>query len=133
MLFRSYNGASSTAITFTLEDPYVPDSGSGSGSAPEGSTVLAVGSNAVYVTVTDYFCAGTTVTFTAETAGTYIIAPADGELNADVVISDEFYSESIVMPYTFTLEAGETITFTVFTTANMTVTEDTIDLVIVQK
>ena len=128
-----YNGSSTASITFTLEDPYVPDSGSGSGSAPEGSTVLVVGSNAVYVTVTDYFCAGTTVTFTAETAGTYIIAPADGELNADVVISDEFYSESIVMPYTFTLEAGETITFTVFTTANMTVTEDTIDLVIVQK
>ena len=128
-----YNGASSTAITFTLEDPYVPDSGSGSGSAPEGSTVLVVGSNVVYVTVTDYFCAGTTVTFTAETAGTYMIAPADGELNADVVISDDFTSESVVMPYTFTLEAGESITFTVFTTANMTVTEDTINLVIVQK
>ena len=128
-----YNGASSTAITFTLEDPYVPDSGSGSGSSSEGSAVLTVGNNAVYVTVTDYFCAGTTVTFTAEEAGTYMIAPADGELNADVVISDEFTSESVVMPYTFALEAGESITFTVFTTANMTLTEDTIDLVIVQK
>ena len=30
----------------------------------------------------------------------------------------------------FTLEAGETVEFTVFTTANMTLTEDYIDLVI---
>ena len=128
-----YSGTASTKITFTLVDPYVPESGSGNGSAPEGSSVLVVGSNSVYVTVSDYFCTGTTVTFTAEKAGTYIIAPADGEMNADLVISDEFTSESIVMPYAFTLDAGETITFIVFTTANMTVTEDIIDLVIVQK
>ena len=85
------------------------------------------------MTVTDYFCAGTTVTFTAETAGTYMIAPADGELYADVVVSNDYTSESVVMPYTFTLSAGESVEFIVFTTANMTVTEDYIDLVIVKK
>jgi hypothetical protein len=42
-------------------------------------------------------------------------------------------SESVVMPYTFTLDAGQSITFTVYTTEIMTLTEDTIDLVITQK
>ena len=75
----------------------------------------------------------TTVSFTAETAGTYLISPANGELNADLVISDEFTSESIVMPYTFTLDAGETITFIVFTTDIMNLAEDYIDLIITKK
>ena len=124
-----YNGSASTQITFTLEDPYVADGGSNG----EATDTLIVGTNKVYVTVTDYYCAGTVVTFTAPAAGNYILAPADGELNASVVISDEFTSETITMPYVFTLEAGETIEFTVFTTANMTLTEDTIELVIVKK
>ena len=133
-LILVYNGASSAAIQFTLTDPYVPDDGQGgSTTKPETATTLSEGSNSVYVTVTDYFCAGTTVTFTAEAAGTFILAPADGEMNADVVVADDFTSESITMPYTFTLEAGETIEFTVFTTAIMTLTEDTIDLVISKK
>ena len=124
-----YNGSASAQITFTLEDPYVSDGGSDN----ETTDTLIVGTNKVYVTVTDYYCAGTVVTFTAQTAGSYILAPADGELYASVVISDEFTSETITMPYVFTLAAGETIEFTVFTTANMTVTEDTIELVIVKK
>jgi hypothetical protein len=124
-----YNGSAPAQITFTLEDPYVSDGGSDN----ETTDTLIVGTNKVHVTVTDYYCAGTVVTFTAQTAGNYILAPADGELNASVVISDEFTSETVTMPYVFTLEAGETIEFTVFTTANMTVTEDTIELVIVKK
>jgi hypothetical protein len=71
--------------------------------------------------------------FTAETAGTYIIAPADGEMNADLVISDEFTSESVILPYTFTLEAGETVEFIVFTTDIMNLAEDYIDLIITTK
>ena len=133
-LVMVYNGAENTDITFTLEDPYVPEgSEGGSTGGGEGTTVLSFGTNSVYVTVSNYFCAGTTVSFTAETAGTYILTPADGETNADITISDEFSSESITVPYTFTLEAGETIEFTVFTTAYMTLTEDTIDLVITKK
>ena len=127
-----YNGTSSAEVTFTLEDPYVPDGGEDTPDTGD-STALKVGSNAIHVTVENYFCAGTTVTFTAQTAGTYLIAPADGEMNADVVISDDFTSESVVMPYMFTLDAGQSITFTVYTTEIMTLTEDTIDLVITQK
>ena len=133
-LVMVYNGETSADIQFTLTDPYVPDGGQGgNGSIPEATTTLTLGTNSVYVTVTDYFCAGTTVSFTADTAGTYILSPADGEMNADVVVSDEFTSESVTMPYTFTLEAGETIEFIIFTTANMTLTEDTIDLVLTKK
>jgi hypothetical protein len=131
-LVMVYNGSTATDVVFTLEDPYVP-AGDGDESGSEGGTELKVGSNADYVTVENYFCAGTEVTFTAQTAGTYIIAPADGEFNADVILSDEFTSESLLMPYTFTLEAGQSITFTVFTTDIMNLTEDTIDLVITQK
>lgn len=133
-LVMVYNGTGATDITFTLEDPYVPEgSEGGSTGGGEGTTVLSVGSNSIYVTVNNYFCEGTTVSFTAETAGTYLISPADGEMNADITISDEFSSESLTMPYTFTLEAGETIEFTVFTSAYMTLTEDYIDLVITKK
>ncbi len=128
-----YNGTAAADVTFTLADPYVPSGGDSGGSTPEVTTTLSVGNNSVYVTVTDYFCAGTTVTFTADTAGNYILSPANGEMNADVVVADEFTSESITMPYVFTLNAGETVEFTVFTTANMTLTEDYIDLVITKK
>ena len=62
-----------------------------------------------------------------------LAALVPAELNADVVISDEFTSQSVVMPYMFTLEAGQSITFTVFTTDIMNLTEDTIDLVITRK
>ena len=129
-LIMIYNGTAAADITFTLEDPYVPEGSEGGSTGGEGTTALTVGTNSVYVTVIDYFCTGTTVTFTAETAGTYVLSPADGEMNADITISDEFSSESITMPYTFTLEAGETIEFTVITTAYMTLTEDYIELVI---
>lgn len=122
-----YNGTSSADVQFTLEDPYVPDSGD---DTPADGHTLKVGNNAIRVTVENYFCAGTAVTFTAQTAGTYIISPADGEMNADLMIADDFTAESVVMPYVFTLDAGQSITFTVYTTNIMNLTEDTIDLVI---
>lgn len=125
-----YNGASAADVQFTLEDPYVPDSDD---DTPADGSVLKVGNNAIHVTVENNFCAGTVVTFTAQTAATYLISPADGEMNADLVIADEFTAESVVMPYVFTLDAGQSITFTVYTTDVMNLTEDTIDLVITQK
>lgn len=125
-----YNGTAAAEVQFTLEDPYVPDSGD---DTPTDGNTLKVGNNAIHVTVENNFCAGTAVTFTAQTAGTYIISPADGEMNADLVIADDFTAESVVMPYMFTLDAGQSITFTVYTTDVMNLTEDTIDLVITQK
>jgi hypothetical protein len=129
-LVMIYNGPSAADIEFTLTDPYVPDS---EGGATGDGTSLQVGHNAIRVTVNNYYCAGTTVVFTAETAGTYILSPADGELNASVVVSDEYISETVTMPYLFTLEAGQSVEFTVFTTEVMSLTEDTIDLVITKK
>ena len=125
-----YNGTAAADVQFTLEDPYVPDSGD---DTPADGNTLKVGNNAIRVTVENNFCAGTAVTFTAQTAGSYIISPADSEMNADLVIADDFTAESVVLPNMFTLEAGQSITFTVYTTDIMNLTEDTIDLVITQK
>ena len=92
------------------------------------SNALVLGENAVKVTVQNYFCAGVDMTFTATEAGTYVIKAAVGEENAEV-----FYiniEELIDLPYEFTLEAGQTATFNICTSAIMTLTEDTIDLII---
>jgi hypothetical protein len=85
------------------------------------------------VTVTNNYCAGTVVTFTAPEAGTFTLSPADGELNAEVMISEEYSSEIVTLPYVFTLDAGESMEFIIFTTEVMGLTEDTIDLVISKK
>ena len=70
------------------------------------------------------------VSFTATEAGTYILSLADGELNAFIMYEPQPYmSEEIILPYSFTLEAGESITFIVMTADY---TADTIDLVITQ-
>lgn len=97
------------------------------------SNVLVLGENAVYVTIENYYCAGVEMTFTATEAGTYTISAAEGEENADLTdLGTEQWIETL--PYEFTLEAGESITFLVCTSANvMTTTEDTIDLVIAKK
>ena len=100
--------------------------------ANEEADGLVLGENSVFVTVNNYFCAGTEVSFTAEQAGTYTINAADGEQNADLTLitasGDAEWIENL--PYEFTLEAGESITFVVATTAIMTLTEDYIDLVV---
>ena len=88
---------------------------------------LVLGDNAI--AVTDAWN-GAQVTFTATEAGTYVLSLADGENNAFIMYEPQPYmSEEIILPYTFTLEAGGSITFIVLT-ANWEV--DTIDLVVAQ-
>ena len=89
---------------------------------------LILGENAITVTVESYYCAGTNVTFTALEAGEYVLNIAEGEENADVYTLPDY--EMVEFPYTFTLGAGESISFNVATTAFMTLTEDVIDLVL---
>lgn len=98
------------------------------GSSDDNSNALVLGENAVNVTVTNYFANATTVTFTATEAGTYTISPADGETNADVYITNGDWIESF--PYTFTLEAGQSISFDVCSADVLSTTTDTINLVI---
>ncbi len=117
----TYDYAADTiAFTVTVEATGTPG---GAGSA----NVLVLGENAVDVTVTNYYANATTVTFTATEAGTYTLSAADGETNADVYITMGDWCE---LPYTFTLAAGETISFDVCSEDFMTVTEDTINLVL---
>ena len=99
------------------------------GEAPpeEPGVELVLGENSVYVTVTNFFQDQTKVTFTAPFAGTFTISWADGETNGDLY--DAFGNWFEVMPYTFTLEAGESINFYVQST-DWEITEDFIELVI---
>ena len=95
---------------------------------------LVLGENSVYVTIENYFANTVEMTFTATVAGTYVLSAADGEENANVYIEDMYGSEMIDLPYEFTLEAGESFTFLVSTSANiMTETEDYIDLTLTKK
>ena len=87
---------------------------------------LVLGDNSIDVVVTNFYPEQTMVTFTATEAGTYTLAAAEGEENADVYFNDEWIEE---FPYEFTLAAGESIVFGV-ATLDFMLTEDTIDLVI---
>ena len=115
------NGAEAANVEFTLKDPYVSGGSTG-------ESTLSLGENAVNVTVENFYCAGTTVTFTAPAKGTYTLSAAPGEENADVYFFTENASESVSLPYTFSLEKGETVRFLVATTAFMTLETDVIDL-----
>ena len=119
-----YSGTETADIAFTLSDPYT----GGSSSTPSGSNSLTLGSNSISVTVENNYCAGTTVTFVAPATGTYVLSPASGENNAEVTRNSESFSEILTLPYTFTAEKGETITFLVATTEYMSLTTDVIDL-----
>jgi hypothetical protein len=95
---------------------------------------LVLGENSIYVTIENYYPADVITEFIATEAGTYVLSAADGEENAFVIIEDGYYSEWIDLPYEFTLEAGESISFIISTSANvMTETEDYIDLVLSKK
>lgn len=72
---------------------------------------------------------GGSLTLTAEVAGTYVLSLAEGEENGDIGLEDEYGFEVIELPYTFTLEAGESITFVVLT---LNWEPDTINLVVSQ-
>ncbi len=113
-----YNGATATDITFDLVDPSV------GGGTTEENNKLTIGNNAIDVTVENNVCVGTTVTFTVPADGSYILSAADGEANAVVKYQDA----AVTLPYTFTANKGEVVTFTVATSATATLTEDTIDL-----
>ena len=91
---------------------------------------LQLGANAVKVTVTNYYCAGVEVQFTATEEGTYAIRAADGETHARVTYEANGMAEMVSLPYNFTLKAEETIKFIITTSAYMTLKEDIIDLVI---
>ena len=110
-------------VTFIRSDEGGDDIGGGE----ETNTPLVLGENDLLVTVTNYYCAGVNVTFTAIDEGDYILKVADGEENASVSL---FEGDSIDLPYTFTLAAGASISFNVATTAIMTATEDTINLIL---
>ena len=95
---------------------------------------LVLGENSIYVTIENYYPADVITEFIATEAGTYVLSAADGEENAFVIIEDGYYSEWIDLPYEFTLEAGESISFIISTSANVfEVTEDYIDLVLSKK
>lgn len=121
-----YNGTAEAEIEFTLIDPYM----GGGSDTPAGTTALLQGANAVNVTVENFYFAGTTVTFTVPATATYTLSAAEGEANAEVYVAADGVTEALTLPYTFTAEKGETLTFVVSTTAYMTLESDTIDLVL---
>lgn len=131
-------GSESIDVQFNLKDPYTGEGGSGNPDTPVNPDLptnneLELGKNSIYVQVDNFYCEGTSVTFTATAAGTYVLSADVGENNVEVFLNTENSTEMLALPYEFTLEAGETITFHVATTAFMTLTSDTIDLVLSKK
>lgn len=120
-----YNGSAPAEIQFTLTDPYT----GGGSDIPAGENLL-LGYNAIGVTVENYYCAGTTVNFNAPATGTYVLAAADGEANAEVFLLVDGSAEAVTLPYEFTAEKSKAVTFIVATTEIMTLTEDVIELTI---
>ncbi len=89
--------------------------------------MLLPGENTVYVTVTEYFQDMIKAFFTAPVSGTYTISWADGETNGWLHNANLEWIETL--PYTFTLEAGESIVF-YFQSIDYMITEDYINVVI---
>ncbi len=85
----------------------VEDQGGEGGEVGQGNTLI-LGDNSF--NITDSW-SGLNVTFTATEGGTYILQPAEGETNADVI----YNYTNLTMPYEFTLAAGETISFQILT------------------
>ena len=80
---------------------------------------LVLGNNAIATKVENYYAAPVKATFTAAKAGKYTLTAAAGEENAFVAIDVENGSETAELPYEFELEAGETVTFYISTSANV--------------
>lgn len=116
------------SLDYMIEEDYI-DVVISEGEAPpeEPGAELVLGENSVYVTVTNFFQDQTKVTFTAPFAGTFTIAWADGETNGDLYDSYAEWIEN--MPYTFYLEAGESLNFYV-QSADFMIPEDFIEIVI---
>ncbi len=100
-----------------------PDQGN---SEPQ-NNVLNLGSNDI--TVTDGQN-GINYDFTSAEGGSFILSAAEGEENHYISLITAFGSESIDLPYSFTLGAGESITFNIGTN-DMSV--DEINLVLTQE
>jgi hypothetical protein len=99
---------------------------------PEG-TALVMGENQFTIQIINNFQNDIKAYFTATEAGKYVLSAAEGEETAVVGIEDAYGFEMLDLPYSFELEAGETIAFVVSTSANvMTTTEDVVDLVLVK-
>ncbi len=101
-----------TAVIFTVTPP-----------AETADLQLILGENAI-----DTNYDGVAAGYTATEEGTYVLSAADGETNAYVMLAEN--AESIDLPYTFTLTAGETKSFLICTNETG---DDTIDLVLEQK
>ncbi len=86
--------------------------------------VLKLGDNAIGVPAG---WDGVNYSFTSEAGGTYVLSAAEGEQNAYVMIVDDSGSESVDLPYEFTLAAGESILFNI---SSYDLEEDTINLVL---
>ena len=94
------------------------------------ATEINLGNVDVTVTVENYFCEGVEVVFTATEAGEYTLSLAEGEENADIYVAIGNVTEWLEnLPYSFTLEAGESISFIIGTT-NIMVESDEINLVL---
>lgn len=134
-------GDQAEKVQFTLGDPFTGDGGSDNPENPDVPVIpdapaaveLELGKNSIFVQVENYYCEGTQVTFTASASGTYVLTADAGEVNAEVFLTTENSTEMLSLPYEFTVTSGETITFHVATTAYMTLTSDTIDLVLSKK
>lgn len=127
-IITSKTGEAVENLVITLTSVNGEGGGDIGGGEEETFAPLILGENAITVTVYNYYCAGTKVTFTALEAGEYVLNIAEGEENADVYTLPDY--EMVEFPYTFTLGEGESISFNVATTAFMTLTEDVIDLVL---
>ena len=112
----------------TIDLVVTQDGGSQGGDEPA-DNVLVLGENSVYVQVLNFWPQQTEMTFTAPWAGTFTLSLAAGELNADIYDAMGNWIENI--PYTFTLEVGESITFN-FATLDFMLEEDYIDIVITE-
>ncbi len=110
-----YNGDTEGSVVFTLAEGTLPDGGGTAPDDPEDpdqpdiptSLELVIGENEIEV-VNGY--QGVTVTFTAQTAGTYMLSFRADVTNGACFIETDTGAEEMVMPYSVTLAAGETIT-----------------------
>ncbi len=109
-----YNGTATADITLTLSETY---------EAPPADVTLVEGSNHVVVPGGPF---GKEMIFTAYKSGTFVLEAGYEEYNAKIFIGDE----EVALPYTFTLEQGQTLTVKVVPANNMS---DTIDLNIIDK
>ena len=112
-----------------MPQPLVPAEGGDEPDVPDepAGNVLVMGENSVYVQVINFWPQWTEMVFTAPYGATFQLSLAAGEENADIYDFNGEWIENL--PYTFTLEEGESITF-FFASLELAITDDYIDVVI---